>query len=265
MTDTQPARTIPNDAGDINERLMRRFGITDLGRIESAHRSIRIDLYSPEAKRSFMRMFHPMQINVHFITSIARMGLSSEMVEKAENDLRVMLDTVTSTTDKGIARMEKRLQQNGIRELGRYHLPPVSQDVPVFSGLGRRYLELIARFDHLMLMVETLALDEVINNTEATQLKSEFKKPIRSVAQAARLVRNRLHRAFREREGTADEPPIARDGSDEVGEPAAMGEVQDGADGAQLGPEQEGEVPRTGPAATADDQTPIVQAADATH
>ena len=263
MTDTQPARTIPNNAGDINERLMRRFGMTDLGRIESAHRSIKIDLYSPEAKRSFMRMFHPMQINVHFITSIARMGLPSDMVEKAESDLRVMLDTVTATMDKGIARIEKKLQQNGIRELAKYHLPPVSQDVPVFSGLGRRYLDLIARFDHLMLMVETLAWDEAINNTEATLLKTEFKKPIRSVAQAARLVRNRLHRAFRDREGAADDQAVARDGTDAIDEPAAMGEGRDGPDGAQFASSPDGTELASDPPAAAHDHGLVEQAAGA--
>src|SRR6266478_892834 len=54
------------------------------------------------------------------------------------------------------------------------------------SPFGRRYLELMTKVDQLMPMLETLAIDEVIEVAQLDLQKGLAKKSVRQVAGAAR-------------------------------------------------------------------------------
>ena len=56
----------------------------------------------------------------------------------------------------------------------------------VISSFGRRYLELMTKVDRLMPMLETLAIDDVIEVSRLDLQKALAKKSVRQVAGAAR-------------------------------------------------------------------------------
>ena len=56
----------------------------------------------------------------------------------------------------------------------------------MISPFGRRYLELMTKVDQLMPMLETLAIDEVIEVAQLDLQKGLAKKSVRQVAGAAR-------------------------------------------------------------------------------
>ena len=56
----------------------------------------------------------------------------------------------------------------------------------MISSFGRRYLELMTKVDQLMPMLETLAIDDVIEVAQLDLQKALAKKSVRQVAGAAR-------------------------------------------------------------------------------
>ena len=174
------------DRGRVNARILRKEAKADFRRIESASRKIPTKLCSPELKRLYFRCFATLQLNVHYISVIARTKLPHEVVEQVEGALKAQLEKLTAEVDEAIRGAELLCQSNGIMSLATYDTTPLAMDVPVISPLSRRYLELMMKVDQLMPMLETLAIDEVIAMRELDLRKALFKKLVRRVAGAAR-------------------------------------------------------------------------------
>lgn len=182
------------DQGGINARILAKEAKTDFRRVEAASRKIPTTLSSPEVKRLFVRFFNSMQLNVHFISVMARAKLSPEMVEKVESGLLEQMEKLTKSVNKVIDGAEVLCKTNGITSLASYDAEPLFIEVKVISKFGRRYLELILKIDQLMPMLETLAIDEVIELRELERRKAQFKRVIRQVAGAARNFKVGLQR-----------------------------------------------------------------------
>jgi hypothetical protein len=75
---------------------------------------------------------------------------------------------------------------HGITRLATYDTEPLAIEVKVISAFGRRYLELMTKVDQLMPMLETLAIDEVIEVAQLDLQNGVAKKSVRKVAGAAR-------------------------------------------------------------------------------
>lgn len=186
-------RLIKGDQGKINARLIARAGQTDLSRIESATRLINTTLTSPEAKRWFLRYFHMMQVNMHFISVTARTSLPAEQIDAAETQMMEMLVAVAALLDKEIVSTNKVFANNGIT-MGTYQAEPFNADVIVLSRFGRRYLELFGKVDLLMLMLEMLVMDEFIESPEQQKRKMRYKKAISGISSAARNLKIDFHK-----------------------------------------------------------------------
>lgn len=184
--------TVANDAiintgqGGINARILAKAAKADLQRVEAASRKIPAAFASPEVKRLFVRYFHLMQLNAHFISVIARTRLPHAMIENVEADLQQRINRFTADVDRAIAGAAALCSAHGITNLASYDTAPLQLDVKVLSAFGRRYLELLLKVDQLMPMLETLAIDDVIELRELDRRKAQFKRAIRQVAGAAR-------------------------------------------------------------------------------
>lgn len=64
----------------------------------------------------------------------------------------------------------------------------------ILGKIGRRLLELIGKIDQLMPMLETLAIDEFISESQLNIKKSVFKKAVRSVAGVVRTLKSGLQK-----------------------------------------------------------------------
>lgn len=180
------------DHGRINERLLQRYGDVDTSRIESAHRTIPIELSSPEAKRLFMRVFHAMQVAMHYVSTISRMTLDESTVEAAEAHMIKTLNKAAEQLDTGVADADRRFRAAGVQTIGAYHVMPLTIDAKVFSLFGRRYLELFTKLDHVMLLIETMAIDEIIPIGQVNGMKAAHKRSVRQVASTAQELRKRF-------------------------------------------------------------------------
>ena len=178
--------TIRLDQGGINARILAKEAKADFRRVEAASRKIQTTLCSPEAKRQFVRHFNRMQLNMYLISVIARTKLPHALIEEVEAALKAQLEKLHAEITEAIDGAEALCKTHGITRLATYDTEPLAIEAKVISSFGRRYLELMTKVDQLMPMLETLAIDDVIQVAQLDLQKALAKKSVRQVAGAAR-------------------------------------------------------------------------------
>ena len=178
--------TIRLDEGGINARLLANEAKVDFRRVESASRKIQATFHSPEVKRLFVRYLNSMQLNMYLISVIGRTKLPHSLIEQVEGALKAKLENLHAEVNEAIDAAEALCKIHGITRLATYDTEPLAIEAKVISPFGRRYLELMTKVDQLMPMLETLAIDEVIEVAQLDLQKGLAKKSVRQVAGAAR-------------------------------------------------------------------------------
>jgi hypothetical protein len=191
MADTQ---IVEMDQGEVNERILAKEVKADFRRVEQASVKLMTHFTSAEAKRLFVRFFSTLQLNTHFVSVIARTKLKHEDVERVEAVLRDRLGAATEELNKAIDDAEALFKINGITSFATYDTKPLEIEVGIISSTGRRYLEILNKFDQVMPLLQTLEIHEVITAREADIQRAGFKRSIRGVAVAARNLATGLRR-----------------------------------------------------------------------
>jgi hypothetical protein len=210
--------TIRLDHGGINARLLANEAKVDFRRVESASRKIQATFHSPEVKRLFVRYLNSMQLNMYLISVIGRTKLPHSLIEQVEGALKAQLEKLHLEVNEAINSAEALCKVHGITRLATYDTEPLAIEAKVISPFGRRYLELMTKVDQLMPILETLAIDEVIEVAQLDLQKGMAKKSVRRVAGAARNflagLRKRMNAIAEEDSAQADS---AKDKGNEVG------------------------------------------------
>jgi hypothetical protein len=213
--------TIRLDQGGINARLLANEAKVDFRRVESASRKIQATFHSPEVKRLFVRYLNSMQLNMYLISVIGRTKLPHSLIEQVEGALKAKLENLHAEVNEAIDAAEALCKVHGITRLATYDTEPLAIEAKVISPFGRRYLELMTKVDQLMPMLETLAIDEVIEVAQLDLQKGLARKSVRQVAGAARSFLAGLRKRMN---AIADEDATqAASGKGQEGEAAAVG------------------------------------------
>ena len=178
--------TIRLDQGGINARILAKEAKVDFRRVESASRKIQATFYSPEVKRLFVRYLNSMQLNMYLISVIARTKLPHVSHRTSRGRPEGAARKAPCGGQRSDRRAEALCKVHGITRLATYDTEPLAIEAKVISSFGRRYLELMTKVDQLMPMLETLAIDEVIEVAQLDLQKALAKKSVRQVAGAAR-------------------------------------------------------------------------------
>jgi hypothetical protein len=220
--------TIRLDQGGINARILAKEAKVDFRRVESASRKIPTTFYSPEVKRLFARYLNSMQLNTYLISVIARTKLPHVVIETVEGALKERLEKLHAEVNEAIDSAEALCKVHGITRLATYDTEPLAIEVKVISSFGRRYLELMTKVDRLMPMLETLAIDDVIDVAQLDLQKALTKKSVRQVAGAARNfaggLRQRMNAVAAEGATQPDSGNDQRSGT-EAGSPNAQADT----------------------------------------
>src|SRR5262249_16418576 len=99
---------------------------------------------------------------------------------------KAQLEKLHAEVNEAINSAEALCKVHGITRLATYDTEPLAIEAKVISPFGRRYLELMTKVDQLMPILETLAIDEVIEVAQLDLQKGMAKKSVRRVAGAAR-------------------------------------------------------------------------------
>jgi hypothetical protein len=191
MADT---RIVELDQGAVNDRILAKEVKADFRRVEAASVKLMTHFSSAEAKRLFVRFFSTLQLNSHFISVIARTKLKHEEVERVEAALRDKLDVTAAELNRAIDGAEVLFKVNGITSFATYDTRPLELEVGIISSSGRRYLEILGKFDLLMPLMQTLEIHEVITPRDTDIQRAGFKRLIRGVAVTARSLATGLRR-----------------------------------------------------------------------
>lgn len=220
--------TIRLDQGGVNARILAKEAKVDFRRVESASRKIPTTFRSPEVKRLFARCFNSMQLNMYITSVIARTRLPHVVIEKIETTLKAQLEKMHAEVNASFDAAEILCKTHGITRVATYDTEPLAIEVKVISAFGRRYLELMTKVDQLMPILETLAIDEVIEVAQLDLQKALAKKSVRRVAGAARNftvgLRQRMNAIA---EGAAAQPDSVAGQGNEAGasSPSALAEA----------------------------------------
>ncbi|MFY9513739.1 MAG: DUF1845 domain-containing protein [Rubrivivax sp.] len=193
---THPAATaiVRIDQGRVNERILSREVKTDFRRVEGASIKMTARFTSAEGKRLFVRFFNTLQLNAHFISVIARTRLDTDAVAKVEHVLREMVDASAEALNQAIDGAEALFKTNGIGSIATYDTQALEIEVSILSSLGRRYLEVLAKLDQLMPMLQTLEIHDVITSQAVDKERAGHKRQVRDVANAARRLATGLRK-----------------------------------------------------------------------
>lgn len=213
------------DQGGANARILAREAKVDFRRVEAASLKIATRFSSAEGKRMFVRMFNTLQLNMHFISVIARTRLDHEDISRIETALRGRIDAATASLNETIDGAEALFKAHGITSLASYDTVPLDVDVRVLSSISRRFLEVLVKLDQLMPLLQTLEIHEVVSAQAVDTQRAGLKRQVRDIANGARSFATGLRRrmnALDARATTLDDAEGCGDANS-----ATLGEVGD--------------------------------------
>jgi len=208
------------DQGGVNERILAKETKADFRRVEAASVKMAARFTSAEGKRFFVRLFSTLQLNAHFVSVIARTKLDHDDIAQVEAALRERMEKVSEILNKAIDGAEALFQANGITRVATYDTKPLEIEVGVLSSSGRRYLEILGKFDQLMPLLQTLEIHEVITTQSVDIQRAGLKRQVRDVANAARNfatgLRRRMNAGSHGESGDRAPRPAATDPDESV-------------------------------------------------
>lgn len=194
------------DKGDANRRILsKEQNRADFRRVEGATVKRKTLLRSAEGKRIYARCFYSFQANVYFISTLGRTKLPHESVEQVEQSIRERLEVATKELNQAIDGAELLFKRNGIEGAATYDTVPLEAEVAITSSLGRRYLELIHKLDQLMPLLQTLEIEEVINESQVEHQRSKSKRVVMAIASTARNLGAGIRRRMNEMDAKKSE------------------------------------------------------------
>lgn len=182
------------DQGGANARILAREAKVDFRRVEAASLKIATRFSSAEGKRMFVRAFNTLQLNMHFISVIARTRLDHEDIGRIEAGLRGRIDAATASLNEAIDGAEALFKAHGITSLASYDTVPLDVDVRVLSSISRRFLEVLVKLDQLMPLLQTLEIHEVVSAQAVDTQRAGLKRQVRDIANGARSFATGLRR-----------------------------------------------------------------------
>lgn len=191
------------DEGGVNARILAKETKADFRRVEAAGVKMPARFTSAEGKRFFVRLFSTLQLNAHFISVIARTRLDHDDIAKIEETIRGQLDAINDQLNQSIDGAEALFKTHGITSVATYDTVPLAVEVSVMSSTGRRFLEVLGKFDQLMPLLQTLEIHEVLSPKEVDAERAAIKRRVREVANGARSLAAGLRRRMNAMDGRA--------------------------------------------------------------
>ena len=150
----------------------------NISHIESAHLKISIQLQTDDAKHAFARGIDKLQVRLH---RIFRRGISRpphSQVAEPEERIRRQLNKSAKILDSAVSEVTDRLTNAGVPDLGvNCSTPPILR-VMVFTPQARRYLELLGKYNQMVLSLEKMARYGLISMEAVSKEKERAKKAV---------------------------------------------------------------------------------------
>jgi hypothetical protein len=183
-----------------NQRLLRQAEEKErIGQLECAFVEFPTQFGSFEIKRVYSRFFETAAHEIFVISIKSRgLGVDDTVVDTAEAALQQRLEDAKNWIASKTHEAETLCTQNGINPLPKF-LAPLKVEVKVISPLQREYLELMVSADHLIGLIEILAIAGTIQMRRAAQEKNAVRAKVRKIPGYIRLMRQGMNKVIFER------------------------------------------------------------------
>ena len=194
------------DSGQANRRILsKEEHRADFRRVEAASLKRKTRLASADGKRVFARCFYSFQASMYLISVLGRIRLPLDQIEQIELAVRTKLEEATTELNRAIDGAELLLKNHNIETVATYDTVPMEEEIGITSALGRRYFELIHKLDQAMPLLQTLEIEEVINEKQVQRQRSRFKRIVMAMSSSARNLSLGVRRRMNEAKAREDE------------------------------------------------------------
>jgi hypothetical protein len=163
------------------------------GHMESAFRIFPTQLYSEEALRVLDHKFDLVQVHIYAIEFYLWPRSLDRMADE-ERKIKSEIESCDAVFDHAIQHAEGRLRSAGITYRGTEDPATEVLHVPVYSYYGKRYLQLIGKFDQMMLLLNALLIHKLVGMKKMGRQKARLEKEVEKVANLVRDLHKVWHR-----------------------------------------------------------------------
>jgi len=180
---------------------------------------------SEQAIRVIRNSYHRLMVSLYAIDVILRIIGREETVDEIESLVSQMIAECAEQLQQEKSRLEKLKADNGISETPTY-THPREFVAKIASPQIAQFVELIRLLDHLMIVMDTLWLCQVISNKHCITARLEWQQRLQRLANKIVTMERHAHRAAYE-QGHGEEVRLARQESGLLAEPERISEDED--------------------------------------
>ncbi len=168
-----------------------------LEKFQGASLQVPVEFGSPLVQNAFKRSFYITARNSHFISVFGRILLGEEKITEPERHVRNAFNNAMEDIDRKLKAAQAIVADAAIVQFATYSATRRAE-VQIITPISKRHLELLAKADEFLLLVNTLWLHGEIDGAERARRELEVKRKLRGVVAATRnmflALRNELNR-----------------------------------------------------------------------
>lgn len=209
-----------------NRRILERIGErADFRRVEEASIKRTTRLSSPTGKRILARCFYSLQLNMWYLQVVGSGKLPEENIEQVETLVRKSLDKALAAANRELDAAHEQLRRHAVETVATYDAAPLELEVSIVTAHARKFFELLHKVDEMMPLIQTLAIEEIIDDRTAAKMRTRCSRMALKITGSVRMFAIACRKKVRALEVA---PPAQRTASEERGNPDDALEAIDG-------------------------------------
>lgn len=225
------------DAEAANRRILEKVGErADFRRVEEASIKRTTCLSSPTGKRILARCFYSLQLNLWYLQVVGRGKLPEADIEQVETLVRRNLERAVEAMNKELDGAHDLLKRHAVETVATYDAAPLRVEVSIVTAQARRFFELLHKIDEVMPLIQTLAIEEIIDDRTAARMRTRCSRLALKIAGSARALALACRRKVRSLDGGQAIQGTAPDAADAPDLPEAADIDPEAAEGAAVTP-----------------------------
>lgn len=152
-----------------------------LSHVESAYRSVRIELYSSTAKHFFDRRFDYVQFRLNYLLVVCPGRRRGRRIRSNNKHIREKLNESEEFLNDALIEAKDKLKISGVSEPVWDCSKRQVMNIKVFTPCANRFLGLIVKYDQMVLSLQMMRLRELISTQEMAKAIAQVKSAVQLV------------------------------------------------------------------------------------
>lgn len=157
-------------------------------RFQGAYLRKRVTFGAPTIRQFYKRMFDQLGRNSYFVSVFGRVLLDDSRATEAEAAIYGKLKEVEEECTRMVSAMRQMIDDGGVDMLAEFHRPQ-DIDAAVIVPAQTRYLRLLQLGDQYLVLVNTLWLEGLLDDSQKSKAELDIKRKLRQITTTARNLR----------------------------------------------------------------------------